>query len=189
MAVSFSRFSLWVWNRKEKKSVANGSPSSSSSEFGNGLRESERLKFKRGVGLPSSAKKVEKQQWGSKKETRIEWECDYVMVPSGGDGMQMSESDAPGEADWSIGWLEPHGPGFKSDDSFAVLVPSYSNRCKEVVECSNVELLAAIKNLQTEFSPAADEYLILCREPEAHGTVAFFPAKLQSLKCAGIASS
>ena len=31
--------------------------------------------------------------------------------------------------DWSVGWLEPHGLGFQSDedsdDSFAVLVPCY----------------------------------------------------------------
>eukprot|EP00250_Pteridium_aquilinum_P005050 c15206_g1_i1 orf=194-631(-) len=40
-----------------------------------------------------------------------------------------SSSSAPQEAlvDWSIGWYEPHGPGFSSDDSFAVLVPCYAS--------------------------------------------------------------
>ncbi|XP_038882086.1 uncharacterized protein LOC120073358 [Benincasa hispida] len=159
MAVSLSRFSLWFWNGKEKETVANGSPPNSSSEFGNGLREPESLKFKR-VDLPSSSKKVNKQKWQSKKETTIEWEYDFVMVPSSGDD-DMQMADSGDEADWSIGWLEPHGPGFQSDDSFAVLVPSYSNRCKEVVEGSNVELLAAIKKLQNEFSPESKKYMEL----------------------------
>ncbi|CAK9320544.1 unnamed protein product [Citrullus colocynthis] len=159
MAVSFSRFSFWFWNGKEKETVANGSPPNSSSEFGTGLREPESLKFKR-VDLPSSSKKkVNKQKWQSKKGTRIDWEYDFVMVPSGGDDMQMP--DSADEADWSIGWLEPHGPGFQSDDSFAALVPSYSNRSKEVAEGSNLELLAAIKKLQNEFSPESKKYMEL----------------------------
>ncbi|KAG6604065.1 hypothetical protein SDJN03_04674, partial [Cucurbita argyrosperma subsp. sororia] len=159
MAVSFSRFSLWFWKGKEKESVTNGAPSNSPSEVGTGLREPESLKLKR-VDLGSSSKKVKNQKWRSKKETtRIDWEYDFLIVPSGGDDMQMP--DSADEADWSIGWLEPHGPGFQSDDSFAVLVPSYSNRCREVVEGSNVELLAAIKNLQHEFSPENKKYMEL----------------------------
>ena len=37
----------------------------------------------------------------------------------------------PDDPEWSIGWVEPHGPGFKSEDDtgggggFVVLVPCY----------------------------------------------------------------
>ncbi|XP_022132824.1 uncharacterized protein LOC111005581 isoform X1 [Momordica charantia] len=152
MAVSFSRISWWFRGGKEKEVVANQfSPKNSCSEIGAGLKEPESLKFKR-VDLPSSSKKVKKQKWQSRKETRIDWEYDFVMVPSVGDGIQMP--DSADEADWSIGWFEPHGPNFQSEDSFAVLVPSYSHRCKELVESSNVELLAAIKN-----SPESNNYM------------------------------
>ncbi|XP_068313313.1 uncharacterized protein, partial [Pyrus communis] len=98
----------------------------------------------------------------SREERRVDREYDIVIVPSdGGDILSGSESD---DSDWSIGWLEPHGPGFQSDDdksdnSYAVLVPCYSPGCKEVVEDSNNELLSAIKNLSDEFSSDCKNYM------------------------------
>ncbi|MCO5580777.1 hypothetical protein L7F22_034648 [Adiantum nelumboides] len=48
-------------------------------------------------------------------------------VPPGASSALSSESLLQGASDWSIGWYEPHGPGFCSDDSFTVLVPCYDS--------------------------------------------------------------
>ncbi|CAJ1940253.1 unnamed protein product [Sphenostylis stenocarpa] len=61
------------------------------------------------------------------------------------------ESD---DLDWSIGWLEPLRSNFVSNDDgddFAVLVPSYTARCKEV-RVSNKGTLDVIKNLSKDCS-------------------------------------
>ncbi|PNX55798.1 hypothetical protein L195_g049429 [Trifolium pratense] len=67
-------------------------------------------------------------------ETRIDKEYDVGVWCF----LSGSESD---DSDWSIGWLEPLGFDFESndndeddsgDDSFVVLVPCYSPGCKEV---------------------------------------------------------
>lgn len=150
MAVSFPGFPWWFWKggNKEKQPVSNGSSlnslnSSSSSDWGLGLKESDTVKFQTKI---SSAKGKGKWQ-GSDKE------CDVVVVPS--DGMHLSsyESDGP---EWSIGWEEPHSPGFladvEDDGGFAVLVPCYRPGCKELVDRTNNQLLSAIENLPNGFS-------------------------------------
>ncbi|PNX74358.1 hypothetical protein L195_g030276 [Trifolium pratense] len=82
--------------------------------------------------VPSSSRKV-KQKWYSREETKIDKECDFVIVPSDVECVSDTESV---DSDWSIGWLEPHGIGFSShdddddesretDNNFAVLVPCY----------------------------------------------------------------
>ncbi|CAL0331549.1 unnamed protein product [Lupinus luteus] len=159
MAVSFTRLSWWLWGSKEKKPVvSNSSPlNSSSSEWG---RETVKFPLVKGTKItPPSHRKV-KRKWQSREERRIDRESDVVLVPSDGDGcLSGSESD---DSDWSIGWLEPHGSDFQSDDesdnSFAVLVPCYRPGCKEV-EVSTNELLSAIKNLPNALSPAGKNYM------------------------------
>lgn len=155
MAVSFTRFSWWLWGGKDKEPVPSGSTINSSFDLGFGHREPETLQFPSFKGtkrIASSPRKV-KKKWQSREERRIDKEYDIVLVPSDGGCLSGSESD---DSDVSIGWLEPHGPGFQSDDEsdngFAVLVPCYSPSCKEVVGGSNNELLSVIKNLPDEFS-------------------------------------
>jgi hypothetical protein len=152
MAVSLTRLSCWLWGgSKEKESIVNGN---SSSELSFSLKERESLKFPLMKGT-NNQRKV-KKKWHSKEERRVDREYDVVLVPSdGGDCLSGSESD---DSDWSIGWLEPHGSDFQSDDdesssdsSFAVLVPCYRPGCKEV-DGSNNQLLTAIKNIPNEFS-------------------------------------
>lgn len=67
-----------------------------------------------------------RRKFQKRSERRIEREYDVVMVPSDGGCISGSESD---DSDWSIGWFEPHGPDFssenESENSFAVLVPCY----------------------------------------------------------------
>lgn len=109
--------------------------------------------YVRETKIASSPRKV-KKKWQSREERRIDKEYDIVLVPPDGGCLSGSESD---DSDVSIGWVEPHGPGFQSDDEpdngFAVLVPCYTPSCKEVTGASNNELLTAIKNLPDEFPP------------------------------------
>ncbi|KAL5556560.1 hypothetical protein UlMin_038796 [Ulmus minor] len=148
MAVSLTRFSCWWWGSKDKEPVPNGSSINSSLEWGFGLREPEILQFSsvRRTKLSSTRRKV-KRKWQSREERRVDREFDIVLVSSDGGCLSGSESDG---SDVSIGWMEPHGNGFQTDDEdngFAVLVPCYSPGCKEVVVGSNNEILSAIKNL------------------------------------------
>ncbi|KAG7968085.1 hypothetical protein I3843_08G134100 [Carya illinoinensis] len=159
MAVSFPRFSWRLWAGKEKEPVSNGSSLNSSFEWGFGTRETETVKFPsvKGTKIASSQRKV-KRKWQSREERKIDREFDAELVPSDGVCLSGSESDDP---DWSIGWFEPHGPDFESDDGLAVLVPSYRPGCKKVMEGSNNHLFSAIKNLSNEFSPGKSYYLCL----------------------------
>lgn len=161
MAVSFTRISWWSWgNGKDKEPVSNGSSLNSGSDWGLGFRELDCVK----LGLPgakiaSSPRKV-KRKWQSREERRIDREYDVVLVPSDGVCLSGSESD---DSDWSIGWLEPHGPDFLSDDetdnSFAVLVPCYKPGSKELVDSPNDQLLTAIKNLPNEYSAEGKKHI------------------------------
>ena len=80
-------------------------------------------------------------------------EYDVVLVPSDGGCVSGSESD---DSDWSIGWLEPHGPGFPSDDesdnSFAVLVPCYGRDCGTRVEDPTSNFLNGVGNFPDSYS-------------------------------------
>ncbi|KAA8530755.1 hypothetical protein F0562_005477 [Nyssa sinensis] len=153
MAVSFTRFSWWMWGGKDKEPVSNGSSTNSSSDWGFGLREPDTVKFPsvKGAKMPPSRKV--KRKWRSREERRIDKEYDVVLVPSDGVCLSGSESD---DSDWSIGWLEPHAPDFQSDDeaddSFAVLVPCYRYDSKELDERLKNPFLSAIKNLPTDYS-------------------------------------
>ncbi|OMO56299.1 hypothetical protein CCACVL1_26661 [Corchorus capsularis] len=157
MAVSFPSFPWWFWSggSKEKQPVSNGSSlnslnsSSSSSDWGLGLRESETVKFPTKI-----APKKGKGKWQGSEERRVDdKDYDVVLVPSDDIHLSGYESDGP---EWSIGWEEPHGPGFRGDceddGGFAVLVPCYRPGCKELVEGSNNQLLSAIKDLPNRFS-------------------------------------
>ncbi|KAI3451243.1 hypothetical protein Pfo_007908 [Paulownia fortunei] len=174
MALSFTRFP-WLWlGGKEKEQVSNGSLINSINSLGDwgvGLRgEAESLKFysvkevDRRVPSSSSNRKV-KRKWKSREERsrRIDKEYDVVLVPSDGVCLSGSESD---DSDWSIGWLEPHAPGFQSDDeadgSFAVLVPCYRHDCKEVKEKEEepcVPFFNAVKNLPIDYSADGTKYM------------------------------
>ncbi|XP_024171879.1 uncharacterized protein LOC112177869 [Rosa chinensis] len=71
-----------------------------------------------------------------------------------------SESD---DSDWSIGWLEPHGPGFQSeddaDDSFAVLVPCYGHAIHDMVGKSKNKDQNTIGSIPDESKKFMEEWL------------------------------
>ncbi|KAE8709466.1 protein SGT1-like protein [Hibiscus syriacus] len=154
MAVSFPGFPWWFrgGGNKEKPPVSNGSSLNSlnsSSDWGLGLRESETVKFPAKI----SRRKAKAKWQGSEERRVVDEEFDVMLVPSEGVHLSGYESEGP---EWSIGWEEPHGPGFQGHDEddggFAVLVPCYKPGCKELVQSPNNQLLTAIENLPTGFS-------------------------------------
>ncbi|KAL4360619.1 hypothetical protein GQ457_04G034840 [Hibiscus cannabinus] len=129
MTVSFPGFPsrFWGGGKKEKQSVAKGSSLKSSS------------------ATVESKTKITPAK-GKGKWQGIDKEFDIVVVPSDGG----YESDGP---EWSIGWEEPHGAGFRDgedDDGggggggFVVLVPCYKHGCKELVYGPNDKFLSTI---------------------------------------------
>ncbi|KAG5018898.1 hypothetical protein JHK87_014753 [Glycine soja] len=138
MNVAFSHLSWWLWNGKyHKPRISNGSTINSSADSVMWELDGLRFPLVMQANVPSSSKKV-KHKGHSKEE--IDREHDVVIVSSDGGCVSGSESDG---SDWSIGWLEPHGTGFSSDDdvearetdnSFAVLVPCYGSNYSAMVE-------------------------------------------------------
>lgn len=167
MAVSFTRFAWCLWAGKDKEPISNGSSLNSSFECGGfGMNQPETVQLFPSVRgnkkkIASSTRKA-KRKWQSREERRMERrDCDFVMVSSDGGCSSGSESDG---FDMSIGWIEPHDPGFQTginndDNGFAVLVPCYSPGCKELVVGSNSDILKAFKNLPIEFSPDCKNYM------------------------------
>jgi hypothetical protein len=126
MAVAFTNISWWIRSgKRQEPKISNGATLNSSPDTP--LRELDTLKFPliHGGKMASTNKRV-KRKWSSRKERKVDREYDVVLVPSDGGCVSGSESD---DSDWSIGWMEPHGSGFHSDDdsddSFAVLVRCY----------------------------------------------------------------
>lgn len=153
MVISFNRFSCWLRRGKEEQSVPKSGYNykSASYESGSGVKKSgskKLQKIKETKIVPSERRVYGK--WKKRERNRVDKEFDVVVVSSDDD---ESESDG---SDYSVGWMEPHGPNFhsdeESDDSFAVLVPCYKH-CGKKVDGSNNEIFSAFKNLPDEFSP------------------------------------
>lgn len=143
---------LWGGKEDERENASDCFSPNSLSDYGYGVREPDTVKFPfKGANVTSSSPRKIKKKWHSREERKIDREHDVVLVPTDGVCLSGSESE---DSDWSIGWLEPHGPNFLSDDetddSFAVLVPCYRNHRWGPVEGPNSQLLNAIKNLSNE---------------------------------------
>ncbi|KAL5559972.1 hypothetical protein UlMin_036183 [Ulmus minor] len=147
MAVAFTNLSWRLWSGKHHEPrISNGSSLNSSPD--SAAWESDALKFplvNKATMASSSSRRV-KRKWNSREERKIDREYDVVLVPSDGGCVSGSESD---DSDWSIGWLEPHGPDFQSDDddtdnSFAVLVPCYGRGPDDMVDDSEDNILSAV---------------------------------------------
>ncbi|XP_078163099.1 uncharacterized protein LOC144558198 [Carex rostrata] len=116
---TIKRFTHWFRGSKQSRQISSDS-SQISSSFRSGFYDPDSSSTKTPIRF--SPRQVKKP-----RQCTIDKEYNVVLVPS--DGECMSESDSDG-SDWSIGWLEPHGPGFEpgrqqKDSSFAVLVPCY----------------------------------------------------------------
>ncbi|CAN4115180.1 unnamed protein product [Withania somnifera] len=144
MALAYTPLSWWLWSGKHQEpKISKGTSVNSSPDSGLLELDTLKLTLERRRNMASSSRKV-KRKWESREERKIDREYDIVLVPSDGGCVSGSESD---DSDWSVGWLEPHGPGFQTDDdiddSFAVLVPCYG--CGR----SNLEDIAEDKFMQT----------------------------------------
>ncbi|XP_073010151.1 uncharacterized protein [Typha latifolia] len=146
MVIPFTRLSYWIWGRKDPKTP--NSSLSSSPDLPSVLREMDSVKFPpvNGPSMPSSLrKKTEMRKRRRREERRIDKEYDIVLVPSDGGGWTSGTDTDSDDSDWSIGWLEPHAPGFhgetETEDSFAVLVPCYGRGRCEHGESSNTQVL------------------------------------------------
>ncbi|CAN6984254.1 hypothetical protein IGI04_000096 [Brassica rapa subsp. trilocularis] len=99
----------------------------------------------RGKGKVIKRKELELESFGS----------------SGSESVAVASSAAAAVDEWSVGWTEPLGPGFQSDEEgddggFLVLVPCY----RAVSEGSgNKQLLTAVKNLPSGLSPDGKNYM------------------------------
>ncbi|XP_010446595.1 PREDICTED: uncharacterized protein LOC104729355 [Camelina sativa] len=107
-------------------------------------KEPEALKF---PSPPTRAANISKR-----KDLQVE-----SFGSSGSESVALAlAGDGP---EWSVGWTEPHGPDFQSDDGgFLVLVPCY----RALVEASsnnNNQLLSAVKNLPSGLPPDGKNYM------------------------------
>ncbi|KAJ8541298.1 hypothetical protein K7X08_002114 [Anisodus acutangulus] len=161
MALTFTPLS-WLLRsgKRQEPKISNGSSLNSSPD--SVLWESDTLKFPldRRRNMASSSGRV-KRKWQSREERKIDREYDIVIVPSDGGCVSGSESD---DSDWSVGWLEPHGPGFHSDDgdlddSFSVLVPCYGCGCANVEENAQDKFLQAMGNLKDIYATENKKYM------------------------------
>ncbi|KAJ8551124.1 hypothetical protein K7X08_000494 [Anisodus acutangulus] len=161
MALTFTPLSWLLWNGKHQEpKISNGSSLNSSPD--SVLWESDTLKFPldRRRDMASSSRRV-KRKWQSREERKIDREYDIVIVPLDGGCVSGSESD---DSDWSVGWLEPHGPRFHSDDDdlddgFAVLVPCYGYGCANVEENAQDKFLQAMGNLKDIYATENKKYM------------------------------
>ncbi|XP_011016940.1 PREDICTED: uncharacterized protein LOC105120446 [Populus euphratica] len=160
MAVAFTNLSWWLWSGKHQEPrISNGS-SLNARPDSDLWESSDTLKFPLvQTNVASSSRRV-KRKWHSREERKIDREYDVVLVPSDGGCVSGSESD---DSDYSIGWLEPHGPEFQSDDdtdnSFAVLVPCYGRVQDNAFEVKKNNLFGAIVNIPDESKKYMEQWL------------------------------
>lgn len=160
MSVAFTNLSWWLWSGKHQEPrISKGTSINSSTDLN--MLESEVMRFPLvQANIGSSSRKV-KRKWNSREERRkVDREYDVVLVPSDGGCVSGSESD---DSDWSIGWLEPHGPGFPSDDetdnSFAVLVPCYGRDYGRIEEDTKSNLLNGVGHFLDSYSDESKKYV------------------------------
>ncbi|KAK2659922.1 hypothetical protein Ddye_006455 [Dipteronia dyeriana] len=162
MALAFTQVSWWLSSGKHQEpKISNGSTLNSSPD--SGLWESDNLKFPlvKNSNMASSSRRV-RRKWQSREQRKIDREYDVVLVPSDGGCVSGSESD---DSDYSIGWLEPHGPGFQSDDdadnSFAVLVPCYGHAQDDMIRDTKNNILGAIVNIPDNYSAGKSNFFFI----------------------------
>ncbi|KAG9132019.1 hypothetical protein Leryth_017212 [Lithospermum erythrorhizon] len=158
MALVFDHFSWWFRGKgkNQKSEISKGH--SVKSRPDSLLHEMDRLKFPLVDRKVTSSSGRAKRKWHSREERKIDKEYDVVLVPSDGGCVSVSESD---ESDYSVGWLEPHGPDFQidedSEDSFAVIVPCYG-RCRGDLE-DNENGRNGLANISETYAADSNRFL------------------------------
>lgn len=159
MAVAFTHLSWWLWSGKQNPKVSKGSSLNGSQDQGLWELDSVNFRIANGGTKTQSPRKI-KRKWQNREERKIDQEYDIVLVPPDGGCVSGSESEG---SDWSIGWLEPHGPEFQSDDdaadSFAVLVPCYGHGGQLIAGDSPKSTLVPIGNLDESFAAESKKHV------------------------------
>ncbi|KAJ8539562.1 hypothetical protein K7X08_013814 [Anisodus acutangulus] len=155
MALAYTPLSWWLWSGKHEEPKISKGTSVNSSPDSLEL-DTLKLSLDRRRNMASSSRKV-KRKWESREERKIDREYDIVLVPSDGGCVSGSESD---DSDWSVGWLEPHGPGFQSDDdSFAVLVPCYGRGRANLEDNAQENFMHTIGNFRDIHASGNKKYM------------------------------
>ncbi|KAK4354750.1 hypothetical protein RND71_026944 [Anisodus tanguticus] len=155
MALAYTPLSWWLWSGKHEEPKISKGTSVNSSPDSLEL-DTLKLSLDRRRNMASSSRKV-KRKWESREERKIDREYDIVLVPSDGGCVTGSESD---DSDWSVGWLEPHGPGFQSDDdSFAVLVPCYGRGRANLEDNAQDNFMHTIGNFRDIHASGNKKYM------------------------------
>lgn len=160
MALAYTPLSWWLWSGKHQEpKISKGTSVNSSPDSGLFELDTLKLTLDRRRNMASSSRKV-KRKWESREERKIDREYDIVLVPSDGGCVSGSESD---DSDWSVGWLEPHGPGFQSDDdrddSFAVLVPCYGRGRANLEDNAQDKFMQIIGNFRDIHASENKKYM------------------------------
>ncbi|KAF8081979.1 hypothetical protein N665_0854s0016 [Sinapis alba] len=114
---------------------------------------------KESKGSSSSLKKINNKTVSSSSSSTVKKIKRGWIGRGGGSGGEEEKMGnvvfpQPDDPEWSIGWVEPHGPGFKTEDDtgagggFVVLVPCY----KKLIDGSGNQIPTA-----AFFSPAAPD--------------------------------
>lgn len=158
--MAIRHISWWIsGGQRQQHITVNGSSLNSSPD--SGLWDQNNVNFSSVKGIASSSRRI-KRKWNSREERKIDREHDIVLVPSDGGCVSDSESDG---SDWSIGWLEPHGPGFQTDDdsetddSFAVLVPCYGRLHQDLELNPKNITLGAFGKIADGYSDESKKYM------------------------------
>lgn len=136
MSVALTNLSWWLRSSKQKQHTKPINGTSSLNTTGGEIHLLETNRFPLVIGggerRTSSTPRRLKKKLQTRQEQTIDREHDVVLVSSDGGCISDSDSDA---SDWSVGWSEPHPPGFlqsddedENDGGFSVLVPCYGRR-------------------------------------------------------------
>lgn len=158
MSLALTNLSWWWLKGKQKEpKLENGTCLNPATELN--LWESETLKFSLRFGGNNNRSSKPRRVKRKLEEQKIDREHDVVIVPSDGGCISDSDSDA---SDWSIGWSEPHAPGFLSDDEsdggFGVLVPCYGSKNRDAGEGMR-EFVESKVNAADRFSADSKRYV------------------------------
>ncbi|GAB4862074.1 hypothetical protein Ancab_037328 [Ancistrocladus abbreviatus] len=158
MSLAFPNLSWWLWSGKQKEPTLQNGSLNSSTDLNHWELDVVKFPLIIGSNVGSTSRRA-KRKLHTRVERKIDREHDIVLVPSDGGCISDTESD---DSDWSIGWSEPHAPGFQSDDEsdggFGVLVPCYGRGRKDLSENTN-KILDTIGSIPDRYSAEGKKYM------------------------------
>ncbi|KAL8172014.1 hypothetical protein V2J09_023818 [Rumex salicifolius] len=161
MSLALTDLSRWLWSSKKKEKKLQNVSNLLISATELNLLEVDSVKFPLTVGRTTTSKsrRVNRKLHARQKQ-KIDREYDVVLVPSDGSCISDSDSDA---SDWSIGWSEPHAPGFQSngenDGGFGVLVQCYGSKNRDATRVVNKSMVNASEPYSSDSKKYMEQWL------------------------------